>query len=318
MSDELELMQFEPCPKCGIDNDSDADTCSKCGIVFAKYDPAADATRQRPQSGYEQQTPAYGEPPSTGSHTTSSRSGTSGASFLSTFPVGRSLFLLVVAAAVAYWWFSAPYEVVGPPLGEGQSVVVLLHGYGAAGDDLVPRAETFSEGAPETTFVVLAAPHSKIMGRAWMVGGTREDAIEQVEESRALILDTVAGIEDEGVASEDIYLGGFSQGAQFALDVVAGEPVDRQFAGLVLMSGGLPNWPGSVPPLRRDNFAEDARVLISHGDSDSVVGQGQSKAVARDLRGIGVPVEFVTFAGNHTISQETTDAVIAFLNSHPR
>jgi phospholipase/carboxylesterase len=309
MEDELDLVQFEPCPKCNFDNDRDADTCSRCGIVFSKYDPAMDRPARHDDGAFERpaRAPRRRE-----------RSSAPRASFFDGLPTKRVVIGLVVAAVFAYWWFSPSYEVVGPALGEGQSAVILLHGFGASGDDLVPRAEAFSERAPDTTFVVLPAPHTKALGRAWMVGGTHERVVEQVAESKELILNTVGDVESAGVAPEDIYLGGFSQGAQMALDVAGGAPTDRRFAGLVLMSGGLPNWPDAVPPVGADNFADGARVLVTHGDSDSVIGKAQGTRAAKELRAAGVSVEMVTFSGGHTISAETEDAVVQFLNDHPQ
>ena len=39
MSEGLELVELEPCPHCGFQNDSTAETCGKCGTRFAEYDP---------------------------------------------------------------------------------------------------------------------------------------------------------------------------------------------------------------------------------------------------------------------------------------
>src|SRR5438552_18316161 len=50
-------------------------------------------------------------------------------------------------------------------------VIVLLHGFGAPGDDLVPLAEVFAHGLPGVRWVFPAAPLELPMGfgdaRAW-------------------------------------------------------------------------------------------------------------------------------------------------------
>jgi predicted esterase len=69
------------------------------------------------------------------------------------------------------WFFSSSldYTRVGPRPAEGGQVVVLLHGFGVAGDDLVGLAEQLSAGAPGTTFLLAKGPHRVgITGRAWL------------------------------------------------------------------------------------------------------------------------------------------------------
>lgn len=288
------------CPKCRFEEAADATSCRQCGIVFDKYDPFRGEGSSRPA------------PPAR----------SSGSSFKTAGPsrsinLGPILLVVLAAAAAAWFLLQKPYELVGAEPTSGGPVVIFMHGYGAPGDDLVRAAESIGTEAPTTSFVVLEAPHSRGLGRAWMVGGSRAEMMEQAAESRQRILETVDELVKDGVAPDNIYLGGFSQGAQMALDVGFGAETRHRIGGLVLIGGGYPNWPESVgsQALGESQLAPGARALVVHGRSDSVVSFSQGESVSRDLRS-KVATEWAPVDGGHNISPGAELAVAEFLNAH--
>jgi predicted esterase len=191
-----------------------------------------------------------------------------------------------------------------------------MHGFGAPGDDLVRAADSIGALSPQTSFVVVEAPHHRALGRAWMTGGTLEQTNEQVAESRQRINDTLDDLVDQGVTPENIYIGGFSQGSQMALDMGFGEGSKHPVAGLILLSGGYPNWPGSPNPkdLGASNLAPTARAFVAHGNADKVLPLGGSKRLHQQLES-RMPAEWVEFEGGHSVVP-AEPAIAQFLNAH--
>ncbi|HEX4352129.1 MAG TPA: hypothetical protein VHZ95_04430, partial [Polyangiales bacterium] len=115
-------------------------------------------------------------------------------------------------------------------------VVILMHGYGAGGDDLVPLAQMMPV-APRVRFVFPAAPLTPpelamFGGRAWwpidIEALQRRAAAGQAElraletppglaEARSQVIELFDEVQRElSVTGERIILGGFSQGAMLA------------------------------------------------------------------------------------------------------
>jgi len=226
---------------------------------------------------------------------------------------------LLVAIYVLWSWFSSDlsYDRVGPRPSEGRTVVVLLHGYGASGDDLVGLAEELSTALPDASFLVPGGPHRvAVTGRAWVPdfrAPSRADyavrlAVE-VEETSKLVWKVIDEARDRGARCGDIYVGGFSQGGRMAAEVALRAPQDCDLGGVIVMSGGgfkeveLPSATDRVP----------MRVLVTHGSADRVVRIGLGKATAQHFAELGHDVRWLQFVGPHTIPPEVRAAIPAFV-----
>jgi phospholipase/carboxylesterase len=202
----------------------------------------------------------------------------------------------------------------------GGLAVVVLHGWGAPGDDLVPLAEALKR--PGVRFFVPAAPLPEVGGgRAWwhldpttrpphaqsdqVPGGFR--ATPAVVAARAAIQGLVAGIVQRH-APTAVALMGFSQGAMLSVDVaLAGTPgVDR----VVAMSGVL--LADSVPGLTAPHPVKP-RFLLTHGRQDPVVPLAGGERARDMLQGHGFDVSWRPFDGHHEIPQATLAEVERFL-----
>jgi phospholipase/carboxylesterase len=207
---------------------------------------------------------------------------------------------------------------------------VLLHGYGAPGGDLVPLAREIV--APrELRFAFPAAPTLLMDSsdgaeapRAWwhidMLELQRAAQLQQYEalmqhvpeglaEARAKIEELISALESEhGVTRDKLVLGGFSQGAMLATDVVL--RAARQSAALVILSGALVARDEWLPlmPARRG-----LPVLQSHGRSDPILPFALGQALQRALTAAGLPPEFHAWNGGHGIPGGVVDALGPFL-----
>jgi phospholipase/carboxylesterase len=202
----------------------------------------------------------------------------------------------------------------------GGVAVVVLHGWGAAGDDLVPLARALKR--PGARFFVPAAPLPELGGgRAWwhLDPNTRPPhaATDQVapgfEPNAAVVAARVAvqGLVAtivERHAPASIALMGFSQGAMLSTDVaLAGAPaVDR----VVAMSGVL--LADSVPALIAPR-ARKPQFFLSHGRQDPVVPFTSGTRAKELLEKHGLPVAWRPFDGGHDIPPALMAEVDRFL-----
>ena len=211
--------------------------------------------------------------------------------------------------------------------GDGPAVL-LCHGFGAPGDDLVGLARVIDAG-PGTRWFFPEAPNAIDLGmgasgRAWwpidMVrmqlalarGDHRNLADETPDELPSAVRALSACIDElvasHGVARGKLVLGGFSQGAMLATEIALHAPAT--YAGLVVLSGTL---------LSRERWVRAAEtgavglhVLESHGTRDPILPFAGAEALAAMLRGAGATVSFVSFAGQHEIPGAVMDALGSF------
>ncbi len=206
-------------------------------------------------------------------------------------------------------------------------VVVLLHGWGAPGDDLVPLGQEIA--APRgTRFVFPEAPLSLQMGfgdsRAWwmldleqrqreIAAGRARDLSRKVPEGLAEARTKVIALLDElerRLGAKPIVLGGFSQGAMLACDVAlhTGKPL----AGLVMLSGTLlaaDEWTPLMPKRK------GLKVFQSHGSMDQLLPSFMAESLRDLLTQAGLSVEWVGFRGGHEIPGVVLEKLGGFLRA---
>jgi phospholipase/carboxylesterase len=205
-------------------------------------------------------------------------------------------------------------------------VVVLLHGFGAPGDDLVPLWRTIA--APVgTRFVFPEAPLDLEPvyggGRAWWwidietlvrrraPGAKRDiDAVpEGLEAARGNVETMLDAVERElHPRTGELVLGGFSQGAMLALDVALRS--SRALAGLALLSCthlAAREWAPLMDQRR------GLPVFMSHGRNDDLLPFSVAEGLRDALISKGIAVDWVAFGGGHGIAPEVVDRLGVFL-----
>jgi phospholipase/carboxylesterase len=208
-------------------------------------------------------------------------------------------------------------------------LVVMLHGFGAAGDDLVPLARVIPAPAG-TRWLFPAAPFPLpgpfAGGRAWwMVDFERRERLrwlgreaelsQEVPEGLAAARDGVTALLDAaqaalGARPEATVLGGFSQGAMLACDVALRDP--RPWAGLALLSPTLiaaPEWEALAPG------RAGMPVFMSHGRGDPLLPFPFSERLRDLLAGAGLAVTWRPFEGGHEVGPGVVEGLAGFLGS---
>src|SRR5271169_2089706 len=192
-----------------------------------------------------------------------------------------------------------------PPAAGGRPsrLVILLHGLGADGNDLIGLAPYWAPILPEAEFLSPNAPFPCDMapyGYQWFSSQDRSPAaVLAGVRAAAPILD--AFIDDalaaRGLGDADLALVGFSQGTMMSLFV--GLRRAQPAAGIVGFSGRL-----LAPELLTNELRSRPRILLVHGTEDPLVPYASLAAAEAALTSAGVPVETLTCPGiGHSIDE---------------
>ncbi len=214
--------------------------------------------------------------------------------------------------------------------GGDHPAIVLCHGFGAPGDDLVSLWRAVPVGAPVRWFfpeAPIALPPPMSMGRAWWLIDMMElqtllargdiDALVSrmppglLEASQALEECLQALETTHGVTRSRTLLGGFSQGAMITTDFML--RTERPFAGLVVLSGSVIARERWADALTR--HALNFPVFQSHGKHDPILPYVGAQTLREVLSQAGAKVSFVSFAGAHEIPAPVVDQLAAFARS---
>jgi phospholipase/carboxylesterase len=210
------------------------------------------------------------------------------------------------------------FELDGPSFppasgGAPRKLIVLLHGYGADGEDLIGLAQPLSQLLPDAAFHAPNAPYpceGNPLGYQWfgisqldphlMFAGTRSAA-----PFAEAFLD--ARLKEYGLTEADTALIGFSQGTMMALHI--GLRRARPVAGIVGFSGVL----AGMDSLK-DEIAVRPPVLLVHGDADELIPVALMHRTEQALKASGVPVESHVARGvGHGIDQTGLQLCARFL-----
>jgi phospholipase/carboxylesterase len=193
-----------------------------------------------------------------------------------------------------------------PPAAGGKPsrLVILLHGLGADGNDLIGLQQYWGRLVPEAAFVAPNAPFPCDMapyGYQWFsVQDRTSEAVLGGVRAAAPLLD--AFIDDElqkhGLEEKDAALVGFSQGTMMALFV--GLRRAKKLAGILGYSGRL-----IAPDLLAGELRSRPPVLLVHGTADPMVPFDSLAAAEAALKDASVPVETLACVGTaHAIDPE--------------
>ena len=176
--------------------------------------------------------------------------------------------------------------------------IILLHGWGADTDDLLPVGKSIIHNSCfDFELISLAAPSFRLndMGRQWY--SLFPPDWNEAEIAVAKLLDTLNAFDKTKISLKKTVLLGFSQGGAMAID--AGLSLDL---GLVISCSGYshPKW----DPIKYNP------VLLSHGLQDDVVPVKASREILKRLRNeSNVNNELHEYNCSHTIHPDFIDVI---------
>ncbi len=197
-----------------------------------------------------------------------------------------------------------------------RQLVILMHGVGADGNDLIGLAPALAPILPDAEFVSPNAPFPCDMapfGYQWF--SLLERSPERLVAGVRAVAPIVDGFIDEalaerGLTDDKLAVIGFSQGTMTALEVMPrrADPCACLigFSGALLGADRLPAEVRSRPP-----------VLLVHGELDEVVPVQALPAAVEGLKQAGLAVEAATRPNlPHGIDPEGLKLAAGFLRQH--
>jgi phospholipase/carboxylesterase len=197
--------------------------------------------------------------------------------------------------------------------GKAQALIVLLHGYGSNGEDLIGLAPYWTKLAPHAQFISPNAPERVAgapMGYQWfplsrMDPRELENGVTRASETLNKFIDRELARYD--LDESKLALVGFSQGTMMALHV--GVRRAKQPAGVLGFSGAL----AGAAKLKTEAKSKPP-ILLIHGDRDDVIPLPSMFEAVDALCEAGLSAQWhISYGVPHSIGPDGLDLGGAFL-----
>jgi predicted esterase len=190
-----------------------------------------------------------------------------------------------------------PVLSAGQPLEEAGAAMILIHGRGASAQDILGLGHELFHPA----FAYLAP---QAAGYTWYPYSFLAPIPQNepgISSGISVITSLVKRVNDAGIPSQSIILGGFSQGACLATEYAARNP--QRFGGVVGFSGGLIG-PDDTPRDYPGSLA-GTPIFLGCSDVDFHIPKERVELTANVLEKMGADVTMRLYPGmGHTINQD--------------
>lgn len=175
---------------------------------------------------------------------------------------------------------------------EPKATLVLMHGLGSDEQDMRGLADLLH---PNLEVICLRAPLRYGPGFAWFEIQWTNAGIQIDEDQYWQSVEGVAGLL-QGIQTEKLLVGGFSQGAMMSVGILDRHP--DLVKGAVLLSGrGISDAPCQF----------DGNVFQAHGAFDDVIPFDSAQILRKRFDGFGPRYEFHEYEMGHSVCQEEID-----------
>lgn len=195
-----------------------------------------------------------------------------------------------------------PVITAGAPLAKARGAMIMLHGRGAAAEDILMLAAELNQ--PDLAYLAPQAANNTWYPHPFLV------PIEQNEpwlsSALAVIEDMLAQVAAAGISSERTMLLGFSQGACLTLEFVARHA--RRYGGVAGLTGGLIGPVGT--PRDYPGSLAGTPIFLGCSDVDAHVPKARVFESETVLRILGGDVTMRLYPNmGHTVNRDEIDFV---------
>lgn len=180
--------------------------------------------------------------------------------------------------------------------GKPEKIVLMLHGYGSNGQDLISLAPYLAEAAPNALFLSPDAPFPCDMsplGRQWfpLQSFDPDYMLEGIRRTEPILNDFIDQVLAQlELKDSDLALLGFSQGTMMSL--YAAPRRKSGIAGVIGYSGALLG----ADELKGEGI-QKIPVSLIHGEADEVVTFDRYESAKADLEAAGFDVDGLSIPG---------------------
>lgn len=202
--------------------------------------------------------------------------------------------------------YGQPILHAGQAIKEARAAMILLHGRGATADSILELAQPLFD--EDMAYLAPQASDNTWYPFSFLEPLERNEP--QLSSALERIEAIVAQLDEHGLGSDRVIIGGFSQGGCLALEFVARHA--QRYGGAFAFSGGIIG-PDDTP---RDYAGdlEGTPVFIGCADNDFHIPKARVIETEAVLDKLGAVVDARLYPGmGHTIIQEEIDAVQAMI-----
>ena len=196
----------------------------------------------------------------------------------------------------------------GPELRDARALLILLHGRGSSGRDIMSLAAQFGHDG-----LAFRAPNAD--GQSWFPYSFLVPASQNqpgLTQAMTVVRSLVLEADLLGVPPEHIMIMGFSQGACLALEFAARNPA--RYGGIFALSGGLMGPPGTT--WESEKTLAGTPVFIGCSDVDPHIPRNRVEESRDALSNLGAVVTLKLYKGmGHTISGEELEHVNTMISA---
>jgi len=202
-----------------------------------------------------------------------------------------------------------------------QGTVIFLHGLGDTGYGWLQIMEILHKQTPHIKYILPTAPSRPVTINggepmpAWydiksLSEKARNESLEGLSDTVKTISDLIEEEIGNGIPSNKIMLGGFSQGGASAMYV--GYTYPRKLAGLLFLSCYLPQREDFLSKVNETNLQTE--FLMCHGESDGVIPLEWGKRSYDILLSLGCKGSMQSYPGMaHEATNREIDDVMSFV-----
>ena len=201
---------------------------------------------------------------------------------------------------------------------EPTRTVIWLHGLGANGHDFEPIVPEFTF-AKETAirFIFPHAPELPVTINGGMVMPAWYDILamdidrkvdtNQLKKSAEQVAQFIEAEIARGIPSENIVVGGFSQGGAVAYELALSYP--QSLGGLFALS----TYFATADTINLSEANRNIPVFVAHGSFDPVVAEALGQAAVKRLQAMGYQPQYQSYGMEHSLCLEEVRDMDAFL-----
>ena len=206
-----------------------------------------------------------------------------------------------------------------------ENIVVMLHGYGSNGNDLIQIAHQWKDNFPKVFFSAPNAPfkftgfHQGFMWFDVYPEGIpidkaskkhQEKVMKDFNKSCDLIKQHIYNLSKEhNVSLSKLFLLGFSQGSMMSIEV--GTILNKSIAGIISLSGRI---------YSKDFYQRSRKkcpILVVHGDNDNIIPPSRFHETCEILEKSGYNVEkYLMKNMGHSINNDVNEISKSFIKNY--